>query len=317
MTLSNEARLRDAAGYHDGAECAPPSPTERNRGLTMTESPSMSVSFGAKAMDAFRTISVRRRERNDARGYSIDYKRIGLAFLIEFVVIGTSLYAAFLFAQMYGGGDDIAKHMMMLAPVGYALIELCRVPLALSTRTQRSLVIRALAAIGVVAAMGVTVKSMSQLGEIMFRPRLFEVVRQHELLIEAQNEHASLMKRIEDADATVEQLTQELKDAEKHLTEATTAVAGLPPPRCQKLRVTGRNARRSETMKCTADPRTEAMKKNLQQATTARDAVKGKLDAARGQRAALKREDVDRALSDAQVAHKDAVLHSQLHSFTA
>jgi hypothetical protein len=34
----------------------------------------------------------------------------------------------------------------------------------------------------VAAAMGVTVKSMSQLGEIMFRPRLFEVVKKHELL---------------------------------------------------------------------------------------------------------------------------------------
>ena len=64
-----------------------------------------------------------------------------------------------MFAQMYGSDDATARHMMMLAPISYALIELCRVPLALSTRTQRSLVIKALAAIGVAAAMGVTVKS--------------------------------------------------------------------------------------------------------------------------------------------------------------
>jgi hypothetical protein len=275
------------------------------------------MSFGARVVDALRAVRSRARERNDARGYSIDYKRVGLAFAIEFVVIGTSLYAAFLFAQMYGGGDSIAKHMMMLAPIGYALIELCRVPLALSSRTQRSRLIKALAALGVVAAMGVTVKSMSQLGEIMFRPRLFEVVKQHELLIQAQNDHTSLTKRIEDADAAVEQVTQELKDAEKHLSEATTAIAGLPPTHCQKLWVTTRNSRRVQTTKCNVDPRTEAMKKNLQQATTTRDVVKVKLDSARAQRATLKREDVDRKLSEAQVAHKDAVLHSQLHSFTA
>src|SRR5262245_27439501 len=223
----------------------------------MTESLSSSMSFGARAVDALRAVRSRARDRSEARGYSIDYKRVGLAFLIEFTVIGISLYGALLFAQMYGGGNDTAKHMMMLAPMAYALIELCRVPLALSTRTQRSLLIKALAAIGVVAAMGVTVKSMSQLGEIMFRPRLFDVVKQHELLIEAQNEHASLVKRIEDADAAVEQLTQELNGAEKHLSEATTAVVSLPPPQCQKLWVTSRNGRRFQTTKCTVDPRTE------------------------------------------------------------
>jgi hypothetical protein len=274
------------------------------------------MSFGAQTVDALRAARCWARERDEARGYSINYKRIALAFLAEFVVIGTSLYGALMFSQMYGSGNDTAKHMMMLAPISYALIEFCRVPLALSTRTQRSLVIKALAAIGVAAAMGVTVKSMSQLGEIMFRPRLFEVVKQHELLIGAQNEHASLIKRIEDADAVVEQLSQELTYAEKHLSESTGAVAGLPPPSCQKLWVTTRQGRR-QTTKCTVDPRTEAMKKNLQQAATTREAVKDRLGSARAERATLKRDEVDRQLSKAQVAHKDAVFHSQLHSFTA
>jgi hypothetical protein len=274
------------------------------------------MSFSTQTVDSLRAALCWTRERNEARGYSINYKRIALAFLIEFVVIGTSLYGALMFSQMYGNGNDTTKHMMMLAPIGYAIIELCRVPLALSTRTQRSLFIKALAAIGLAAAMGVTVKSMSQLGEIMFRPRLFEVVNKHGLLIDAQNEHASLTKRIEDADAVVEQLSRELTYAEKHLSEATGAVAGLPPPNCQKLWVQTRQGRR-QTTQCTADPRTDAMKKNLEQATTSRDAVKTRLSSARAERAALKREGVDRKLSEAQVSHKDAVLNSQLHSFTA
>jgi hypothetical protein len=59
------------------------------------------------------------------------------------------------------------------------------------------------------------------------------------------------------------------------------------------------------------------MKKNLEQATTTRDAVKGRLVSAREDRAALKRNEIDRKLSEAQVAHKDAVFRSQLHSFAA
>jgi hypothetical protein len=59
------------------------------------------------------------------------------------------------------------------------------------------------------------------------------------------------------------------------------------------------------------------MKKNLQQATITRDAVKSRLGSSRDERAALKRDQIDRKLSESQVAHKDAVLHSQLHSFAA
>jgi hypothetical protein len=69
------------------------------------------------------------------------------------------------------------------------------------------------------------------------------VVKKHELLIDAQNSHDSLIKRIEDADAVVEQLSQELTYAEKHLSEATAAVAGLPPPKCEKLWVSTRQGR--------------------------------------------------------------------------
>jgi hypothetical protein len=42
-----------------------------------------------------------------------------------------------------------------------------------------------------------------------------------------------------------------------------------------------------------------------------------RLGSAQKDRAALKRDEIDRKLSEAQVAHKDAVFHSQLHSFTA
>jgi hypothetical protein len=89
------------------------------------------MSFSVQTVGALRAARRWARERDEARGYSISYKRIMLAFLAEFVVIGTSLYGAWMFSQMYGSGNDTAKHMMMLAPISYALIEFCRVPLAL------------------------------------------------------------------------------------------------------------------------------------------------------------------------------------------
>jgi hypothetical protein len=112
------------------------------------------MSFTTQIVDSVRAARRWIRERDESRGFSINYKRIALAFSVEFAVIGTSLYGALMFARMYGSGDVTSKHMMMLAPISYALIELCRVPLALSIRTHRSLVIKALAAIGLAAADG-------------------------------------------------------------------------------------------------------------------------------------------------------------------
>ncbi len=40
--------------------------------------------------------------------------------------------------------------MMMLAPIGYAVIEFCRVPLAMSVRAHRSWLIKTLALVGVI-----------------------------------------------------------------------------------------------------------------------------------------------------------------------
>lgn len=255
-------------------------------------------------------------ERDEARGYSIKYKRLVLAFAVELTVVATSLYGAWLFARMYGNGDEIATSMMMLAPIGYGLIELSRVPLAVSARTQRSAAIRALAALGVIAAAFVTVKSVSQLGEIMFRPRLFDVVKKHHVLIDAENTLDAINKGIVQAEVVVEQRIAELKDAEKHLSGANTQLGGLPPQKCHRVSGQRANGTHYTAMQCSNDPRTEVMKQNLQGAQAARDAASVKLEAARAARAQLSQEEADRRRNEAIMAYKDAVLHSQLHAFT-
>jgi hypothetical protein len=258
-----------------------------------------------------------RKVLDQERGYSISTKRLVLAFICEGVVVATSLGGAWLFASLYGGNDPIAFWMMMMAPIAYAVIEFSRVPLAVSIRTQSSMILRVVAAIGVIGAAAVTVKSVSQLGEIMFRPRLQEAVRTHEKLIDAKNAQATIDRRIADADAVVAQRVAQLDDAEKRLKGANTELGALPPQRCSRYTATTRDGRRVTGTRCSTDPRVEAMKTSLGGAATDRTAASTRLDEARAERAKLDRTELDRKASEAEVAYKDAIMRSQLHSFTA
>ncbi len=263
---------------------------------------------------------IRAAERKAAdyeRGYSISYKRLILAFCCEGVIVATSLAGAWLFASIYAGSDPLAFWMMMLAPVAYGVIEFSRVPLAVSIRTQRSLALRIIAAIGVAAAAIVTVKSVSQLGEIMFRPRLTEAVQTHEKLVDATNARDTLDRKIRDADAVIAQRTAQLEDAERRLKGANTELGALPPQRCFRTTSTTADGRRVTGTRCTTDPRTEAMKGSLGTAQKDRTDASARLDAARAERATLDRTAIDRAQSEAGMAYRDAIMRSQLHSFTA
>src|SRR4028119_1728033 len=66
----------------------------------------------------------KKRARDVERGYSINRKYVGLAFLAEGLVIITSLIGAYLFAVQYGTGSKHDFWMMMLAPASHAVIEM-------------------------------------------------------------------------------------------------------------------------------------------------------------------------------------------------
>jgi hypothetical protein len=256
------------------------------------------------------------RARDQERGYSLSTKRLVLAFAIEGIIVATSLAGAWLFASIYAGQDRLAFWMMLLAPIAYGVIEFSRVPLAVSIRTQPSKVIRVIAAIGVIGAAAVTVKSVSQLGEIMFRPRLAEAVTAHAKLGEAEAAKATLDRKIADADAVVAQRTQQLGEAEKRLKDGNTELGALPPQRCYRTVTTTRDGRRVTGSRCSTDPRTDAMKESLSSAQKDRREASDRLDAARAERAKLDRTAVDRAAGEAAVGYRDAVMRSQLHGFT-
>ncbi|TDR90032.1 ATPase [Enterovirga rhinocerotis] len=257
-----------------------------------------------------------RRARDLKRGYSISTKRLVLAFAIEGIIVATSLAGAWLFASMYAGADPVAFWMMMLAPIAYGVIEFSRVPLAVSIRTQPSRILRVVAAIGVIGAAAVTIKSISQLGEIMFRPRLTEAVRTQAALGEAKAAQATLDRRITDADAVVQQRAGQLSEAEARVKAGNSELGALPPQRCFRTTSTTRDGRRVTGTRCTTDPRTDAMTESLASAQRDRQDASKQLDAARTERAALDRSAIDRAAREAEVAYRDAVMRSQLHSFT-
>ena len=154
---------------------------------------------------------------NASQGYRIDYKYLGMAYGIEIAVVITSLLSAWFFAEIYGHGDGTTMAMMMLAPIAYAGIEIARVPLALALRTQPNWLWKLVFGIMVLCAVAVSVKSLSQLGEVMFRPRLIDVTHATIALKDAQSEQAAYAAKVAAADAVVRQRGAELDDAEARL----------------------------------------------------------------------------------------------------
>jgi hypothetical protein len=272
--------------------------------------------FANSRLDVMRR---RANERDEARGFSVDKKRITIAYGAECVIIAASLYGAWLFAVTYGHNDSRTISMMMLAPIGYAVIEFCRVPLALSVRAHRSWFIKFLAIVGVICAAGVTIKSMSQLGEVMFRPRLFDVVHAAEELQHVKATQASLTQQIADADLMVQTRRTGLADVEDRAKSDAQQLASLPrPPPCVRLNAVNKQGVPYTYLKCPpADPRMNVLNENLGRTTASRAAASSELDKAVAARNALDRTQIDKIVATAAVGFREAVLHSQLHSFTA
>lgn len=256
----------------------------------------------------------KKRAENLARGFTVDYKYLGIAFFTELAIVCTSLYGGWLFARLYST-DDLTFSMMLLAPIAYAGVELARVPLAFAWRTQSSKFWKVVFALMVLCAAAVTVKSLSQLGEIMFRPRLKAVTETSIALRDAQNEQGTAAIAIKAADAVVEQRREELKSAEERLKQANTALAGLPEDKCWT--VTHRTERgTTRSRQCKSDGRQTPLAANLKDAQTARDHASQEFDRANGERAKLSTSEIDGKVAEREVSYRKAIMDSQLHSFT-
>jgi hypothetical protein len=255
--------------------------------------------------------------RNEARGYRVHGMRLAMAYAIELIVIGASLVGAWLFAKHAARGDVDIVIMMMLAPIAYAVLEFARVPLAYSIRTQTSALMRLLAVVGVVSAAGVTIKSMSQLGELMFRPRLTEVAQARQTLKQAEGTRDELATRIAAADRDVGASEGALKSATESLSLAMKENASLPPTKCVPVQRRDANGRPVTRQQCTTDPRVKAQNSALQAAEKALGDARATQEQAQAQRRPLSAKAAEEAVTVAKVRLDEAVSRSQLHAFTA
>lgn len=258
-----------------------------------------------------------RHDRHVEKGYRIKWGYVGIAYLVEAMVIGASLWGAWLFAGYYSDGDERSFYFMLLAPLVYAAVELCRVPLGILARTQRSYIVRILAIIGIIFAAGVTTKSVSQLGEMMFHPRLMDAAKAKTALKDAQADRGTIDSRIAAADARVAQYTTELDQIEKRSADNASQLAGLPAQRCERISGTNSRGQRYSNLKCVTDPRTATLNASVAKAGTDRAVVVKSLEEARKGRGELDRGAADRKVADAEQTYRNAVNRSQLHSFTA
>jgi hypothetical protein len=259
---------------------------------------------------------LRAAERDQKRGYSINAKQVGLAFAIEIIVVVISLTGACLMASKYGR-TSTDYVLMMLAPVAYAMVELTRVPLALATRTQRNHFMKFVAALAVLCAAGVTVKSMSMLGEIMFRPRLEAVAEAKRYLDKANHDRDSITYAIKSADELVTQRRNEREAAEQQLSRTTAEMGRHPGQTCSPIFGTDKNGKDYRAQKCTPDPATIALNQQLHSHSEDRAEASKKLEEANARRASLSLTDASMRSTDAEANYRDALFHSQLHSFTS
>ena len=255
-------------------------------------------------------------ERDRARGYTIDKKRVIIAYTAELVIITASLWGAWLFATMFGHGDASEIRMMMLAPIGYAVIEFCRVPLAISARAHSSAFVRTVAMIGVICASGVTVKSMSQLGNFMFQPRLYDVVHRKEELQQAQAVQTTVTQQIAAADELARNRRTELDTLEQRARSDAEQVTKLPKEQCAATVWYDKNGQQHKGQTCKSDSRVTPLSDNLKTTTVARDDAAKLLEHAVAERNKLNSTEAGQKVADAQVNYREALLQSQLHSFT-
>lgn len=254
-------------------------------------------------------------ERDEKRGYSIDMKRVVMAYGIEILVIAASLAGALYFARKYGGGDMEVMGVMMLAPIGYAVIEFCRVPLALGARTQKNWMIKTAAFVGLICAALVTVKSMSQLGYLMFQPRLEEVTKTKRALSDIMGQRDTILSKRSLAEQSLEQRKIALDRTDAQIAQTTKELGSLPPPSC--ARYSFNNGRQSGSgTRCTPDPRSKMLNDGLVRAQANRDGAIAAFDAARKEVDALDVRAINEKVVTAQTASKEAIFHSQLHTFT-
>ncbi len=299
-----------------------------------------------------RTLARRKRiytaQQEQNLGYRVHWKRFYIAYFIEAAIVGASVFAGWQFANRYAGDEPAAAAPMQVAALGswimptmhqsdawkmaiiatlaIAAAELARLPLVQGFRTQRSKIMRGFLLLGVLMMCVVTTKSMSQVMEQMFHPRLRFVQTASADLKIAQAEYGKIDAQRGGAQANAKPLTELLERLDAQIADLNKSLQGLGPQPAQRkviVRVKRRNGKKVwyENLttykdvpwsgKALVDQINDARAKRQQAAERQNDA--GMTVVNFDQQIAEQRN----LVTVKENALRDAVNNSQLHSFTA
>jgi hypothetical protein len=270
----------------------------------------------------------------------INWKYLGIALIAEWAIIGATGFAGYQFAYHYTNeelptarvaalgdfvpslttGDNTSFVMALVATIMLCFVEMIRVPMALASRTNHSLMIRIFCYIGIICCIGVTTKSVSQVMEQMFHTRLRVVQEATTRLHEAQAKIASAELGATTAKDPSNANAGMISELNKQIDEVTKSLAlyGTPPKpvrSCIKIKKSGKlscstttpkwsGASAQQTRDDLITKRDELMATGTALSSKVATATEGLLA-------------VQADLTAAEDVRKRAVMDSQLHSFTA
>ena len=253
--------------------------------------------------------------QNKEKNYDIDYNMVLTAFGIEFVIASLALYGNYLLSSRYATSSSDFL-VMILAPICFFFIEISRIPLAVAFRTQDTMGIKIMCLVGVLAFSTVTIKSVSQLSEMMFHPRMHAVEAARRNLTDAKAELEAYQSRIKSADDLVEQKKDQLNKARSTYDGIIEKLGSQKEQPCLSTFKMGRNGVRSKGIACPKNKIAEAISSQKDTAKSAVDMAGADLANANNERSKLfdGKYAVQLALTEKEV--KSALFSSQLHSFT-
>jgi hypothetical protein len=259
-----------------------------------------------------------RREQEIERGYRINIKQVVLAFAVEFFIIALILVGQYYIAEQAARERVIS---ILLFPIGLAVVELARVPLAIAVRTQNSWSVKLMAAMGVIVAVTVTSFSLSTIAYQTFDPRLIEANEKNDALQNLKSQRTIVQNEIAIADTELATQRKELDGANdriKNLQDQISKVNAIPGQNCKTITNPADN---TTSKTCTASNLNAAQAKTLQDqlknAVNDRDALATRVKAAEAVRAKYDLRPVDERVTKAESDYRMAVTRSQLHSYTS
>lgn len=252
----------------------------------------------------------------DKEIYEVDIFMKYSAYAIEAAIAGTSFVGSIILASKYSTSNT-EFFTMLLAPFTYSIIELSRVQLAISARTQNNLFMSAVAIVGLLFFSVITVKSMSQLGEMMFHPRIQLVTQAKHELDEAKNNLINHNKIIDEARLIIDQRKNELNQAESRMNNTISHITDQAPETCHLVSGINKHGRKYTIQKCSPNPVTQSLITQQENAKVDQKKAIQSLNEAQKYLSSISDETYSRMVTNAEVKLKKALSESQIHSFAA